>query len=133
MLKPRIDSIRVSKTPARRQPSEGDIRWLKGRNTLQIRQMRIVPAGHPHAGAHVVSNGRQLYEWVDRGSESDRAWQATLRDSDENSTQARAYFECGCLCIIEGKVEVRRYESNARAVKRYMAECACSRHPEYKH
>ncbi|BCP56283.1 hypothetical protein K32_49000 [Kaistia sp. 32K] len=74
----RIDSIRYSSSPARKKPQAGDERFLKGRQVTQIRQQRM----HTYAGggmAGLVSNGRPLWELVDKGSECDRtseAWKA---------------------------------------------------------
>lgn len=132
MTKPRITSIRFNTSPIRRQPQAGDMRWLKGRKVWQIRQERKVPAGLPGAGSYVVSNGRQLWEWVDRGSERDRQWAWRAKCGDEPADEyMRAHFEQGCLCLIEGKFSILPRESNAKAVERYMASCTCSRHPNH--
>ncbi len=76
----RIDSITytVSRKPARKQPKAGDERFLKGRQVWQIRQqvMHVYPGGSGRM-AGVVSNGRPVWEWVDKGSDRDRrsaAW-----------------------------------------------------------
>lgn len=70
MTKSRIDSIRYSSAPARKKPQAGDIRIIGG--VEHIRQQRRVPEGIPHAGAYMVSGGRPVWEWVPKGSDSDR-------------------------------------------------------------
>lgn len=46
----------------------------------------------------------------------------------------RDYFESGCVCILERKIKKQPVSVSANvAVKKYMARCTCSRHPEYKH
>lgn len=60
-----ITSIRFSSAPERKKPPAGDRRFLKGRQVWQVREPRRVPEGFPYAGAYIVSNGRQLYKWVD--------------------------------------------------------------------
>lgn len=57
--------IHITTAPVRKKPKAGDRRYLKGRGVWQVRQPRRVPEGMPHAGAYVVSNGRQLWVWVD--------------------------------------------------------------------
>lgn len=131
MITPKITSIRYSTAPVRKVPKVGDIRFLKGRGVTQIRQQCRVGDGLPHAGASVVSNGRPVLEWVDRGSDRDRAWRYTASRSTENDTGGRRYFEDGCLCLIGGQMHIIASESNQNAVARYMAECKCSRHPEH--
>lgn len=74
---PLVISYSYSTAPARKVPQSGDERFLKGRGVTQIRQQRRVGDGLPHAGASVVSNGRPVWEWVDKGSDRDRmsdAW-----------------------------------------------------------
>lgn len=45
----------------------------------------------------------------------------------------RDYFETGCLCIVRNAViAVDKNEPDEAAVKRYMADCVCSRHPDYR-
>ena len=71
MIAPRITSIHYSSAPIRKNPKAGDERFLKGRQVTQIRQQ--CRAGN----AYLVSNGRPVWEWVDKGSERDRtsaAW-----------------------------------------------------------
>ncbi len=70
-----ISSIRLSSTPERKKPKAGDERFLKGRGVWQIRQQEFSRMYH----AYVVSNGRPVWEWVDKGGERDRtsdAWKA---------------------------------------------------------
>ena len=45
----------------------------------------------------------------------------------------RDYFESGCLCILKDKTlqKAPAEMSNEDAVKLYMDNCKCSRHPEY--
>lgn len=65
----RIDriTITVSSGPARKKPKAGDERYLKGRGVWQVRQQV------KHGGAYLVSSGRPVWEWVDKGSERDRS------------------------------------------------------------
>lgn len=76
-MESRIDSIRFYTTPKRKRPQAGDEKVVKG--VTMIRQQRRVPPGLPHAGAHLVSNGRPVWEWVVKGSGEDR--RARLRRS----------------------------------------------------
>lgn len=66
-----VTSIRYSSTPQRKQLKAGDRRFLKGRQVWQVRQQVM----HQYGGRmiRVVSNGRPVWEWVDEGSERDRA------------------------------------------------------------
>jgi hypothetical protein len=125
MITPRITSMRFSCSPARKVPKAGDMRWLKGRKVWQVRQQE------KHQQGYVVSNGRPVWEWVNRGSDRDREWRYTAAQSTENDTEGRRYFEDGCLCLIAGQMHIIASESNQKAVARYMAECKCSRHPEH--
>ena len=127
----RITSIRYSNTTVRKQPSNGDLRWLKGRKVWQIREPRRVPDGMPHAGAWLVSNGRTLWKWVDRHSSDDTAWADTCQKAKKHHTDVREYMEQGCLCIIEGRIAIKPLESNKAAADRYLANCTCSRHPDH--
>lgn len=46
----------------------------------------------------------------------------------------RDYFESGCVCILERKIKKQPVRVSANvAVKKYMARCTCSRHPERSH
>ena len=54
--------IHISTTPARRRPQAGDTRTTK-KHGPQVRIPVRVTHG-TYAGAFVVSNGRQCYEWV---------------------------------------------------------------------
>lgn len=70
-----IISIRCSSSPERKKPKAGDERYLKGRGVTQIRQQQYCKMYR----AYMVSNGRPLWEWVDKGSDRDRtseAWKA---------------------------------------------------------
>ena len=70
-----ITSIRYSSTPERKKPKAGDERFLKGRGVWQIRQQQYSKM----YSAWIVSNGRPVWEWVDKGSGRDRtseAWKA---------------------------------------------------------
>lgn len=78
MTASRITHIRLNTSPIRKEPKAGDERYLKGRQVQQIRQQVRYWTG-PHHGAYAVSNGRPVWEWVDKGSERDRtseAWRA---------------------------------------------------------
>ena len=130
MTSSRITSIRFNTSPIRKQPKRGDLRYLKGRKVWQIRQERMTD-DHFHGRCYLVSNGRNLWEWVDRASDRDRQWAWCARQGDPADAGRRAYFEEGCLCLIEGKMQILPRESNAKAFARYMAECTCSRHPEH--
>lgn len=132
MTASRITHIRFNTSPIRKEPKRGDLRWLKGRKVWQIRQERRVSAGLPGAGTYIVSsNGRLLWEWVDRGSDRDRQWAYTARHGERWMLDTRHIFESGCLCLIEGRMSILPMESNEKAAARYMAECTCSRHPEH--
>lgn len=89
MSESQITHIRLSSYPERKKPQAGDERFLKGRQVQQIRQQvghwiwRHGENGSVRRLAMVVSNGRPVWEWVDKGSERDRtseAWRAA-RDS----------------------------------------------------
>lgn len=70
-----IASIRYSCGSSRKAPKAGDERYLKGRGVTQIRQQEYSKIYR----AWVVSNGRPVWEWVDKGSERDRtseSWRA---------------------------------------------------------
>ena len=73
-MEPRIDSITYTmrRGPERKKPQAGDERFLKGRGVTQIRQHAKSKCG-PHAGAYLMSNGRPVWEWVDKGSADDRS------------------------------------------------------------
>ncbi|MBB3017673.1 hypothetical protein FHR70_000713 [Microvirga lupini] len=75
-----ITRITITASRPRKQPKAGDERFLKGRQVTQIRQqeMHVYPGGNGRM-AGVVSNGRPVWEWVDKGSDRDRtsaAWKA---------------------------------------------------------
>lgn len=79
MTASRITSIRYSCTPVRKVPKAGDERFLKGRGVTQIRQQQYSEMYR----AYVVSNGRPVWEWVDKGSDRDRtseAWSQARRE-----------------------------------------------------
>lgn len=65
-----VTSIRYSSGPTRSKPKAGDEKTVKG--VTMIRQQQRVPSGLPHAGAYLVSNGRPLWKWVEKGSGLDR-------------------------------------------------------------
>lgn len=65
-----ITSMRYSSAPARKKPQSGDEKVVRG--VTMIRQQQRVGHGLPHAGAYLVSNGRPVWEWVEKGSERDR-------------------------------------------------------------
>lgn len=51
-----------------------------------------------------------------------------------NNELLRDYFEAGCECIRDRKLKKQPVSVSANvAVKKYMAGCKCSRHPEHKH
>jgi len=68
-MESRIDSIRYYTAPKRKKPKAGDEKVVKG--VTMIRQQQRMEYG-PHAGAYMVSNGRPLWEWVEKGSSKDR-------------------------------------------------------------
>lgn len=130
----------------------------RSRNTGRYRTMRHgIPVPTPPDGWKILESGRpipaehmtfcQPYT-VDKGSigwfgptpprrgrEAEvhgeiRAF--AIRKSDVELT--RDYFESGCVCILEGHIAKQPASvSAAMAVKKYLARCKCSRHPEYKH
>jgi hypothetical protein len=63
-IKPRIDSITYTyrRGPVRKKPQLGDRRVTK-KHGPQVRIPEQCMSG-PYRGAFVVSNGRQMYEWV---------------------------------------------------------------------
>lgn len=67
-----ITSIRYSTSQAKPKPQAGDERFLKGRGVTQIRQQQYSKMYR----AYMVSNGRPVWEWVDKGSEQDRTSEA---------------------------------------------------------
>lgn len=126
-MEPKITRMTFSSGPERKKPKAGDMRYLKGRMVWQIRQQRRSPDGIPNGGLPMVSNGRPLWAWVDRGTDADRQWQWTCRGAKPYHTDARAYMEQGCLCLIEGRMAIDPNESNRAAAKRYIEQCTCSR------
>jgi hypothetical protein len=67
-----ITRITFSRAPVRKVPKAGDERFLKGRGVTQIRQQQRCWT-HGAYGAWVVSNGRPVWEWVDKGGPRDRS------------------------------------------------------------
>jgi len=67
-----VTSIRYSTAPTKPKPQAGDERFLKGRGVQQIRQQQYSKMYR----AYMVSNGRPVWEWVDKGSERDRTSEA---------------------------------------------------------
>ena len=67
-----VTSIRYSTAQAKPKPRAGDERFLKGRSVTQIRQQQYSKMYR----AYMVSNGRPVWEWVDKGSERDRTSEA---------------------------------------------------------
>ncbi len=65
--------VTIIRGSAKRKPQAGDERFLKGRGVWQIRQQKRVPDGFQYAGAYEVSNGRPVWEWVDKGGPRDRS------------------------------------------------------------
>ena len=70
-----VTSIRFSTAPSKPKPQAGDERFLKGRGVQQIRQQQYSKMYR----AYMVSNGRPVWEWVDKGSEEDRTSDAWLQ------------------------------------------------------
>lgn len=70
-----VTSIRYSTAPTKPKPQAGDERFLKGRGVTQIRQQQYSQMYR----AYMVSNGRPVWEWVDKGSEQDRMSEAWLQ------------------------------------------------------
>lgn len=83
-IEPRIDSITYTmrRGPERKKPQAGDERYLKGRGVWQVRQQQRMSVG-PHAGMMLISNGRPVWEWVDKGSDSDRERDSSKRKAQE--------------------------------------------------
>lgn len=67
-----VTSIRYSTAQAKPKPQAGDERFLKGRGVQQIRQQQYSNMYR----AYMVSNGRPVWEWVDKGSVDDRTSEA---------------------------------------------------------
>ena len=67
-----VTSIRFSTAPTKPKPQAGDERFLKGRGVQQIRQQQYSKMYR----AYMVSNGRPVWEWVDKGSVDDRTSEA---------------------------------------------------------
>ena len=70
-----VTSIRFSTAPTKPKPQAGDERFLKGRGVTQIRQQQYSKMYR----AYMVSNGRPVWEWVDKGSVDDRTSEAWLQ------------------------------------------------------
>lgn len=70
-----VTSIRYSTAPAKPKPQAGDERFLKRRGVTQIRQQQYSKMYR----AYMVSNGRPVWEWVDKGSVDDRTSEAWLQ------------------------------------------------------
>ena len=70
-----VTSIRYSTAQAKPKPQAGDERFLKGRGVQQIRQQQYSQMYR----AYMVSSGRPVWEWVDKGSEKDRMSEAWLQ------------------------------------------------------
>lgn len=70
-----VTSIRYSTAPSKPKPQAGDERFLKGRSVTQIRQQQYSKMYR----AYMVSNGRPVWEWVDKGGEKDRTSEAWLQ------------------------------------------------------
>ena len=70
-----VTSIRYSTAKAKPKPQAGDERFLKGRGVQQIRQQQYSKMYR----AYMVSNGRPVWEWVDKGGEKDRTSEAWLQ------------------------------------------------------
>ncbi|KAA8563229.1 hypothetical protein FX985_03297 [Pseudomonas extremaustralis] len=83
-----VTSIRYSTAQTKPKPQAGDERFLKGRGVTQIRQQQYSKMYR----AYVVSNGRPVWEWVDKGSEQDRMSVAWLqaRKSERQALIAEA-------------------------------------------
>lgn len=67
-----VTSIRYSTAQTKPKPQAGDERFLKGRGVQQIRQQQYSQMYR----AYIVSNGRPVWEWVDKGSVDDRTSEA---------------------------------------------------------
>lgn len=72
----------------KRKPQAGDERFLKGRGVWQIRQQKRVPEGCRYAGSYEYSNGRPVWEWVDKGGPRDRL----ALSSNPKKTGGHAYI-----------------------------------------
>ncbi|UKM53838.1 hypothetical protein VL2_gp025 [Pseudomonas phage vB_PaeM_VL12] len=79
-------------------------------------------------------------KWVDLSSGSYKLFNDTEEAiqwiealNDESESHMREYFENGCLCILRDKTleKAPACMSNEDAVKLYMDNCKCSRHPEH--
>lgn len=63
-----ITSIRYSSAPTRKAPKAGDTKFVKKTGKTMIRQQQY----SEFYCAWIVSNGRPVWEWVEKGSERDR-------------------------------------------------------------
>ena len=70
-----VTSIRYSTTQTKPKPQAGDERFLKRRGVTQIRQQQYSKMYR----AYMVSNGRPVWEWVDKGSVDDRTSEAWIQ------------------------------------------------------
>jgi len=70
-----VTSIRFSTAPTKPKPQAGDERFLKGRGVQQIRQQQYSKMYR----AYMVSNGRPVWEWVDKGGVDDRTSEAWIQ------------------------------------------------------
>lgn len=60
-----VTSMRLSTAPTRKKPKAGDTRMIRG--VLHTRRQARMEFG-PHKGAHLVNNGRPVWEWVPAAS-----------------------------------------------------------------
>lgn len=67
---PCITKVTISTAPKRKRPKAGDEKVVKG--VTLVRQHKRMPQGCFHAGAYLMSNGRPVWEWVEKGSDQDR-------------------------------------------------------------
>ena len=79
MSKSVITSIHYSSAHVRKKPKAADLKFLKGRGVWMIRQQVYSDMYR----AWVVSNGRPVWEWVEKDGERDRAhaWSSKIAEN----------------------------------------------------
>lgn len=75
-----ITRIHISSVPVRRKPQAGDTKFVKKTGKTMIRQQQ------KHGNAWVVSSGRPVWEWVEKGGPLDRKAQYQKWLEDRSST-----------------------------------------------
>lgn len=129
------------------------------RTKQRLLKGQVQPIDAPPEGWKIIESGRPVPEgsmvFIEGWSESDyTGWRLIDTTKGErfgmeatyegerrafaipktNNELLRDYFEAGCECIRDRKLKKQPVSVSANvAVKKYMAGCKCSRHPEHKH